>query len=112
MPFTLAIPALLPEMELAIRRANAIDIPTLYAILIACAFDLNDRFGLHHWMPPNYLLEEMLKDADTLELYALMRDGIPVGTFTLETTMPSSYLNYGTMHYSLATLRCSSHVCP
>ncbi len=89
-------------MELAIHRVSAKDIPPLHQILMVCAFDLKERFGLSHWMSPIYPLERMLKDADELEVYALTSGATLVGTFTLETTMPSSYLKYGNIRWQLS----------
>jgi hypothetical protein len=47
---------------------------------------LKERFGLSQWVPPNYPLEQMIKDAIENEVYAVTINGNLVGTFTLEIT--------------------------
>jgi GNAT superfamily N-acetyltransferase len=91
----------LKSVELAIHRVDIREIPHLHQILTTCAVDLKDRCGLNHWMPPNYPMESMLKDANELEVYALTSGKTPIGTFTLETTMPASYLKYGNIHWQI-----------
>ncbi|WP_017318246.1 GNAT family N-acetyltransferase [Mastigocladopsis repens] len=84
-------------MEPAIHRVNAPDVPSLHQIILACGFDLKNRFGLHHWLSPIYPLEQMLQDADKHEVYALTVGENLVGTFTLEMTaeVPLTYIKYG-----------------
>ena len=69
-------------MQPIIYRVSATDVPLLHEILIACGLDLQVRFGLTHWMPPIYPLENMLKDAEKLEVYALKVGESLGGTFT------------------------------
>jgi GNAT superfamily N-acetyltransferase len=84
-------------MEPTIRRVSTPDVQPLHQILITCGFDLQNRFGLNHWLAPIYPLENMLKDAVEHEVYALTLGDNLVGTFTLETTteVPATYLKYG-----------------
>lgn len=64
---------------------------------MACGLDLKNRFGLNLWLAPIYPLENMLKDADEHEVYALTVGENLVGTFTLEMTteVPFIYMKYG-----------------
>ena len=90
-------------MEPAIHRVTANDVPPLHQILIACGLDLKERFGLSHWMPVVYSLKSMLKDARSLEVYALTIGEEQIGTFMLETTptVPLSYIKYGNIHWQV-----------
>ncbi|MBV8886622.1 MAG: GNAT family N-acetyltransferase [Chroococcidiopsidaceae cyanobacterium CP_BM_RX_35] len=90
-------------MEPTIHRVTADDVPPLHQILVACGLDLKERFGLSHWMPVVYSLESMLKDAMTLEVYAVTSGEAQVGTFMLETTstVPLSYIKYGNIHWQV-----------
>ncbi|MBV9387233.1 MAG: GNAT family N-acetyltransferase [Chroococcidiopsidaceae cyanobacterium CP_BM_ER_R8_30] len=91
-------------MEPTIQRiVSANDIPSLHQILIACGLDLKERFDLSHWMPGVYSLESMLKDAMSLEVYALTIGEAQVGTFMLETTssVPLSYIKYGSIRWQV-----------
>lgn len=83
------------------RVVSANDVLPLHQILIACGLDMEERFGLSHWMPPIYPLESMPKDAVKLEVYALTNGEDKVGTFMLETTssVPLSYIKYGNIHW-------------
>lgn len=78
------------DEQLSIRKVNIDEIPLLYQVLIACGLDLKERFGLSHWLPPNYPVEEMLKDAIEQDIYAVTIGENLVGTFMLEmmTTIP------------------------
>ena len=89
--------------QLSIRQVNIDEIPLLHQILIACGFDLKERFGLSHWLPPNYPLEQMLKDAREQDIYAVTIGDNLVGTFTLEmmTTVPLSYVKYGNIIWQI-----------
>lgn len=89
--------------QLSIRKVNIDEIPLLHQILIACGFDLKEGFGLSHWLPPNYPLEQMLKDAIEQDIYAVTIGENLVGTFTLEmmTTVPLSYMKYGNIIWQI-----------
>jgi len=91
-------------MEPTIRRVSVADVAPLHQILIACGLELKERFGLSHWIGANYTLEEMLKDAVEMEVYALTIGENLVGTFTLETisTVPHSYIKYGNIHWQVS----------
>ena len=84
-------------MEPTIRRVSQPEVPALQEILLACGLDLKNRFGLNYWLAPIYPLENMLKDADEHQVYALTVDENLVGTFTLEMTteVPFIYIKYG-----------------
>ena len=84
-------------MEPTIRRVTQLEVPGLHEILLACGLDLKNRFGLNYWLAPIYPLENMLKDADEHQVYALTVDENLVGTFTLEMTteVPFIYIKYG-----------------
>ena len=90
-------------MEPTIHRVTVSDVPPLHQILVACGRDLKERFGLSHWMPMVYPLESMLKDAMSLEVYAVTNGATQVGTFMLETTstVPMSYIKYGNIHWQV-----------
>ncbi|MBR8836106.1 MAG: GNAT family N-acetyltransferase [Stigonema ocellatum SAG 48.90 = DSM 106950] len=90
-------------MEPSIRRVNVSDVPPLHNIWLTCGRDLKNRFGLSHWMPPTYPLEQMLKDAMEQEVYALTVGENLVGTFTLEmtATVPLSYIKYGNILWQI-----------
>ncbi|WP_414583424.1 GNAT family N-acetyltransferase [Scytonema sp. PCC 10023] len=84
-------------MEPTIRRVTQAEVPALHEILLACGLDLKNRFGLNYWLAPIYPLENMLKDADEHEVYALTVGENLIGTFTLEMTteVPFTYIKYG-----------------
>ena len=83
--------------QLCLQHVSIAEVPSLHQILVACGLDVKDRFGLSHWMPPNYPLEQMLHDAMEQEVYAVTVGDNLVGTFTLEmmTTVSLSYIKYG-----------------
>ncbi|MEH1931278.1 GNAT family N-acetyltransferase [Nostoc sp.] len=89
--------------QLCLQHASISEVPSLHQILVACGFDMKDRFGLSHWMPPNYPLEQMLHDAMEQEVYAVTVGENLVGTFTLEmmTTVPLSYIKYGNILWQI-----------
>jgi GNAT superfamily N-acetyltransferase len=91
-------------MQPTIYRVSAADVPLLHEILIACGLDLQVRFGLTHWMHPIYPLENMLKDAEKLQVYALKVGESLVGTFTLEfaSQVPLSYIKYGKINWQIS----------
>ena len=85
-------------MDLSISQVTVSEIPALHQILVECGLDLQTRFNLCYWVPP-YPLERMLKDADKMYLYAIKRNYELVGTFTIETKIPSGYLKYGDINW-------------
>jgi len=92
--------------QICIQRASTDDIQSLHQILIACGLDLNKRFGLSHWIPPNYPLEQMIQDGMENEVYAVIINGDLVGTFTLEITtiVPYSYAKYGKIVWQISNI--------
>ncbi|AFY55977.1 acetyltransferase [Rivularia sp. PCC 7116] len=85
-------------MSLSISQVTVSQIPALHQILVECGLDLQKRCNLCYWVPP-YPLEKMLKDARNMDLYAIKLDSELIGTFTIETKMPSGYLKYGNINW-------------
>ncbi|MEO1560928.1 MAG: GNAT family N-acetyltransferase [Cyanobacteria bacterium J06632_19] len=85
-------------MRLSISQVTVSEIPALHQILVECGLDLQKRFNLYYWVPP-YPLEKMLKDANKMDIYAIKLDSELIGTFTIETKMPSGYFKYGDINW-------------
>ncbi|MBV6623935.1 MAG: GNAT family N-acetyltransferase [Rivularia sp. (in: Bacteria)] len=90
-------------MKLSILQVTVSEIPVLHQILVECGLDLQTRFNLYYWVPP-YPLEKMLKDTNKMDIYAIKLDSELVGTFTIETKMPSGYLKYGNINWQNPSL--------
>lgn len=85
-------------MTLLIRKVTASEIPDLHRILVECGLDLKERFNFSYWVPP-YPLERMIKDIEHMDIYAIKLDAEIIGTFTIETNIPSGYLKYGNINW-------------
>jgi ribosomal protein S18 acetylase RimI-like enzyme len=85
-------------MSLSISRVTVLEIPALHQILAECGLNLKARFNLCYWVPP-YPLGKMINDANNMDFYAIKLNSELVGTFTIETKMPSGYLKYGCINW-------------
>ncbi|MEL6162966.1 MAG: GNAT family N-acetyltransferase, partial [Cyanobacteria bacterium J06628_3] len=85
-------------MSFSISRVTVSEISAVHQILVECGLDLRKRFNLSYWVPP-YPIEKMRKDINKMDIYAVMLNSEPIGTFTIETKMPSGYLKYGDINW-------------
>lgn len=70
------------------RTPDAID--DLYAIVLDCGEDMYARLGLDHWRPPTPI-HVFRSHAERKQMYAVMREGRAVATFTLSPDPPEPY---------------------
>jgi GNAT superfamily N-acetyltransferase len=75
---------------IAFRRSGPDEVAPLHEILRACGADLAARLRLRHWDPP-LPLEELREHARTREVYAVLDDDRPIGTFTVGLTPLPDY---------------------
>lgn len=70
-------------VNLTFERAQPNELEELHAILTAAGLDIEERWGLSHWVPP-YPLSRFRAAADAGRVYSVRRaDSRIVGTFTL-----------------------------
>lgn len=92
----------LPSLTaLRMQPVSASEIPLLHKILVACGLDLQERLGLNYWVPP-YPLEKMVRDLGEKRVYGVFSGEEAIATFTLETTMPPEYTQYGKIRWQVA----------
>ena len=85
---------------LRMQSVSASEIPSLHQILVACGLDLQERLGLDYWVPP-YPLEKMVGDLGDKRIYGVFSGEEAIATFTLETTMPPEYTQYGKIRWQV-----------
>jgi ribosomal protein S18 acetylase RimI-like enzyme len=93
--------------EIIICRTAPQNVAPLHEILTKCGQELKKGLDIPHWLPEEYSIQQMQRDAEDFEVYALSLGKKLVGTFTLTVsdTIPDSYNRDGNVTWQLENIR-------
>lgn len=77
-------------MNLKIQKVGSDGVEELHKILEKCGQDMQQRFGLSHWVPA-YPPELMRRDAEVKSVYSVREGDQAIATFTIGTSAPAYY---------------------